>query len=262
METEEIKLEGYVLTHEGKVRSNNEDNYSLFGKIKEDTTQNQAQSYDHVQGEMFAAGIYDGVGGEEDGEVASLIAAKSIQACPLENVLSEAMKQLQEANRKICELNQRNGLFMGSTAAQIYFSKGSAICVNLGDSRGYFFRDGRLLLLSKDHSEGQRMIDMGIVTQEEARKSRNWHVLTQYLGIDPKEFLIEPYFSDEIILKKDDLFLLASDGLTDMMPDEELRKVLHVSSRKDLKSISEELFTGAMQNGGKDNITIMMVRVL
>lgn len=93
---------------------------------------------------------------------------------------------------------------------------------NVGDSRVYFFRSGVLHQITRDHSKSQRLVSMGILTEEEARNHPSKHELTQHLGIFPEEMLIDPEFSDPLDVHPGDLFLLCSDGLTDMVDDGKL----------------------------------------
>ena len=258
-----FQLEGYALTHEGNVRGNNEDNFYLFGTYKKDVNEKRMTYTDTASCEDVLVAVYDGMGGEEAGEVASLTAAENTKPCTFDSIEKNAVEQLISINDIVCEKIRDRGSRMGTTAVQLFFGGGKARCVNIGDSRAYLLRDGWLKQLSVDHSEGQRMIDMGIKTPEEARKSKNWHELTQHIGIFPEEFGIEPYVGEEIELQKGDLFLLASDGLTDMLEDEQIKEVIMslVEKGNGLKEAAEKLLENALANGGKDNTTIVLVRV-
>lgn len=258
-----IQLEGYAITHEGKIRENNEDNFFLFEKIKEDVNEKQMSFSKVTDAENAVAAVYDGMGGETAGEQASLTAAQYAEPYPMEQIAQKAREQILSANNDVCEKIQECGSRMGTTAVQVYFGDGKACCVNIGDSRCYLFREGQLKQLSKDHSEGQQMIDMGIKTEEEARKSMNWHKLTQHIGIFPEEFTIQPFISEQIDLLDGDIFLLCSDGLTDMVEDTQICYVLKNAGEKgiSLKETAEELLQKALINGGKDNTTIVLVRV-
>ena len=255
-----IRLEAYALTHEGNVRGNNEDNFYLFGTYKKDVNEKRMTYSASIGDEDAIAAVYDGMGGEEAGEVASLMAARKSAAYPMEEVRKRSEELIISVNDEVCEKIRERGSRMGTTAVQLYFGSGKACCVNIGDSRGYLFRNGQLKQLSVDHSEGQRMIDMGISTPEEARKSKNWHTLTQHIGIFPEEFVIEPYVSEQIVLQDRDIFLLCSDGLTDMLSNVQISSILEKNENRGLKETAEDLLQAALANGGKDNTTIVLVK--
>lgn len=254
-----LKIDGLALTHEGRVRRNNEDNYYLFGTWREDVQMNRQTIRKTVHADRMLAAVYDGMGGEEAGEIASLIAAETFSPCLEEQILPEAGRQVQKANARICEKAAECGIErMGTTVAALYLDRDTAVSCNVGDSRCYFFRNGKLRQLSTDHSEAQRMIDMGVLDQEEARRSRGWHMLTQHLGIDPEELRIEPHFGDPVHIQPGDLFLLCSDGLTDLVMDDEIADILQ--SRKDIQAKAEELMQRALDQGGRDNITLVLLQ--
>lgn len=253
-------LEGYALTHEGKVRSNNEDNYYLFGGYKSDPAEKHRKDKRKNSGDMALAAVFDGMGGEEAGELASLTAAESVKPSELAEISKTATNQLLSANEKVCCMMRERNVRMGTTAVQLYVENNKAVCVNLGDSRGYMFRSGMLTQLSKDHSEGQRMIDMGFAAEDDVRKKNSWHNLTQHVGIFPDEFLIEPYFSPEIDIHEGDVFLLCSDGLTDMLKDNEIQAVLIGTEKSSLDVMADKLLKKALGKGGIDNVTIVLLR--
>lgn len=254
-----LKIEGLSVTHAGRVRRNNEDNYFLFGIWREDVRIRKQVVEKTAPADRMLAAVYDGMGGEAAGETASLLAAETFGPCFRQQAEQEAVRQVQEANRRICAEAERLGIErMGTTVAALYLDQDTAISCNVGDSRCYFFRDGRLEQLSVDHSEAQRMMDMGLLDQEKARKSRGWHMLTQYLGINPEELLIEPHLSRRIPLKPGDVFLLCSDGLTDLVMDEELLQVLKGSGS--LKEKADTLLQLALDRGGRDNITLILLQ--
>lgn len=254
------KIESAVSTDAGKRRKGNEDNYYLFGSYKSDTSINAKKEIRTVSAEHALAAVYDGMGGEEAGEIASLMAAKYFSPCALENVKKEAVCQVEAANKAICEEMQKRGVNrMGTTAALLYLDSGRAICCNVGDSRCYFIRDGTLRQLSVDHSEAENLIRMGVLERSAARESKSWHKLTQHLGIFPEEFVIEPHFSEEIPLRDGDIFLLCSDGLTDMVMDEEIAAIL--GDAKTAEDVADQLVAAALEHGGKDNVTVMVLLI-
>ena len=254
-------LQGCVITDEGLKRTQNEDNFYFWGQCRENLSENKVTLEDKKKLPRAYFAVYDGMGGEEAGEMASLMAAKSLTPWPWEEVRKKGREQILETNRRLCEKAKELGIgHTGTTLVGLYLDGDKALCCNVGDSRGYLYRDGKLTQLSKDHSEGQQMVDSGYVTLEEAKKSRGWHQLTQHLGIPEEEFLIEPHYSDKLQLKKDDLFLLCSDGVTDLLSDEEIRDIL--KQKKEPKELAEELKSKVFERGAIDNTTIMLLRVV
>lgn len=254
-------LSGYGLTHQGNVRQNNEDNFYLFGKYKNDVNMLTMEEECEIPDELALVGVFDGMGGEEAGEIASLIAAEGVSPSVIETAESSAKEQIFKINEKVCEEIRIRQARVGTTAVLLYFDKGEAVSINIGDSRSYCLRNGRLIGLSKDHSEGQSMVDMGVFTEEEAKKNKAWHKLTQHIGIFPEEFIIEPYSSGRMKTEDGDIYLLCSDGLTDMLSNEEIAAIMKQNSGTDLSVMAHALRDAALNAGGKDNVTVVLVRV-
>lgn len=254
-----LQIEGAALTHVGRVRSNNEDNYCLFGKYRENTDVNLKYDIGTIILGQTAVGVFDGMGGEEAGEAASLMAATAFLPCKLDEVEEEAKRQVQSVNEEICRKMKKDGIRMGATAAVLYLDEGHAVSCNVGDSRCYLMRKKVLRQLSVDHSEARKMMELGILTPEEARRSMSRHRLTQHLGIFPDEFMIEPYFSPVIDLRPGDVFLLCSDGLTDMLSDEEIGTIL--DEWEHAENMADVLVSVALRHGGKDNVTALVLVV-
>jgi protein phosphatase len=248
----------------GKVRGNNEDNFYAGDKTLSDCKGEPVL----ISGGADGFGIYavcDGMGGAEYGEVASGIAVKELekyrkrmkQGNSAENV---CRAYVDGANDKICaEIKARDGVRMGTTLALLSVNGDKASVCNIGDSRVYMRRYGGLEQLSADHTQMRRMIDNGILTPEQAKIHADRHKLTQHLGIFPHEMVIEPYISDSIGLKNGDVFLLCSDGLTDMLEDEAIEKI--ISQNTEPRQAAAELISAALENGGKDNVTVIVVKV-
>ena len=263
-------LSGCAITHTGKVREHNEDNFRLFDTYHKNIKLNRQRLCSKSRGKKAIAAVLDGVGGEQAGELAALMAAETLVPLDIKKELIE--KQIQQVNQKVCSLSGSCG-HTATTAAILYFDNGKAISCNLGDSRVYMFRNAELKLLTHDHTEGQRMVDMNILGEKEARKEAGWHRLTQYLGVMPDDFVLEPFFGPLIEMEKGDIFVLASDGLTDMVMDEELHLIMKdmtcepkqkrggLLQKNYSKMIAEKLLTQALVRGGKDNTTIVVIEV-
>lgn len=254
-----IRLETAVISDTGRVRQNNEDNFYLRGEIRQVLTMGHAEAKHKGNAERALFAVADGMGGEENGELASLVTVQALRPCALSQIWETASASIDQANRMICEeIADRGGKRMGSTLAALYIDAGKAICCNVGDSRVYLMRDGQLRQLSEDHTKVQQMVRMGVITPEQARIHKSRHILTQNIGIFEHEMIIEPYFSEEIRLKNGDVFLLCSDGLTDMVGDQEIKEALIDGSAEEMAA---DLVNQALEAGGRDNVTVMAVKV-
>jgi serine/threonine protein phosphatase PrpC len=127
---------------------------------------------------------------------------------------------------------------------------------HIGDSRCYRLRVDRFEQLTHDHSLLQEQIDSGMLTQEQAKYSLNKNLVTRALGI---EAVVPPDIA-EYRVEAEDIYLLCSDGLTDMVDAEAVREII-ASKRSDLAEAAAELIDVANQNGGRDNISVVLVRV-
>ena len=237
----------------GKIRANNEDNFYFNGDIL--PADNRALSTvltaeASAEGE-FCAAVFDGMGGEQYGELAAYAAARQMK----ERLAAGAWKeQGTEARletltvdlnaavlRKARELLTRH---MGATLAGLFFRRGTAYAFNLGDSRIYLARDGALRQLSVDHVDSRSLFS-----------GKGKGSLSQYLGIDEEEFLVEPSIG-AVEARAGDRFLLCSDGLTDMASDPEILAIL--LGARSAESAVEKLIALALDRGGRDNVTVIV----
>lgn len=254
-----VKLSGFAATHVGEIRRNNEDNYYINGQYKKgmDALTDACQN-DSACGRYLCA-VCDGMGGEAFGETAAFIAVKTLDKYLNTDFRKKSDEYIEKANKLICdEIEKNDGARIGTTLALLYIQNETAVAYNVGDSRIYLYRKNKLRQLSEDHNQTQRLVRLGLLKQSDARNHKDKHKLTQHLGIFPEELIIEPYISQEISLKQGDIFLLCSDGLTDMLTDEEIAEFL--KQEKDIKKRGEALIQAALQHGGKDNVTVVLVK--
>ena len=243
------KLDIYGLTDDGLVRDHNED-------------------YISWQLESGLVILADGMGGHNAGEVASELAVSSITDA-LEEVLSPEIKNSCEINFKdavnesVIFANEEINLHaqthpectgMGTTVVMALFHNNTVILASVGDSRIYRFRKGELKQVTTDHSLVQEMIDNGYMSEEEALNSTNRNLITRALGI-AEDVKVDVVQND---IEIDDIYLLCSDGLSDMVNDETIFSTL-VKSRQDLKRGTEDLIELAKENGGHDNVSVILV---
>jgi len=241
--------------HIGKIRKNNEDNFFFAGKyLDSDNIGLEAPlSYVGPIKNGFSIVVFDGMGGENFGEIASFTAAREIQRTkrPIKELLVPDEKYL---NRQLLRLNDavvrsKKELCtdrMGTTMVGLYFSMGYAYISNIGDSRAYRLRGNELVQLSQDH-----------VLKRPGREGKK-APLTQHLGIDPEDMLIEPYIT-KVKLQRGDTYLLCSDGLTDMLTDYEISDIMQNS--EDAVACVNRLMETALLHGGRDNITAVVCKV-
>lgn len=262
-----VKLSASVSVNKGKVRSNNEDNFYLNGQYLTPKNRDKTASYiDNGSREIGLYGVFDGMGGEALGEEASLIAAETVfkahrKAESGGNGDKTVLSAVKDANAAICKKIIESGeKRIGTTFATLKIENDTAKVYNVGDSRVYRLRNGELTQISVDDTTAQRLVNMGMITKEKAKTHEDRHKLTQHLGIFPNEMVIEAHKSQEFELKKGDKFLLCSDGLTDMVDDEKIEEIL--KKQADSEETTKLLVDEALANGGKDNVTVMVICVL
>jgi protein phosphatase len=245
------------LSHPGMVRTHNED--AVF-----------------VDADAGLAVLADGMGGYSAGEVASGIAVNVISTGMLPELksgrelskvdiasgLTHAALLLQQqialANKGIYEAAQARPecAGMGTTLVAAVFFQNRVSIGHIGDSRLYRLRADKFEQLTHDHSLLQEQIDSGMLTPEQAKYSLNKNLVTRALGIEA----VVPADIAEYRVEADDIFVLCSDGLTDMVEADTVRDIV-VAKRADLAEAAAELIDIANQNGGRDNISVVLIRV-
>jgi len=214
--------------------------------------------------------VADGVGGHRAGDVASRMATEIIgsrlrskiqqyrngasQPAPLqfaEAIIGEANQAIHEAARK-----QPGCAGMGTTVALAVFDEQRVALLHVGDSRIYRLRHGALQLLTRDDSLLSDQVDLGLIAAEDASDSHNRHLVTQALGSTPSV----PVHGKEEDLRSGDIFLLCSDGLSDLVEESDIELILD-SLKTNLALAATHLVQLANDNGGYDNISVALVRV-
>jgi protein phosphatase len=250
-------LEIASCTDPGMVRSHNEDSIAS----------------DPVNGLVVLA---DGMGGYNAGEVASGMATTVITT-EIQQLLTRikphqideetkapvASKMIREqvlkANTSIYQAAQSQPQYagMGTTLVVCLYYDNRMLVAHLGDSRLYMLREGKFSQVTRDHSLLQEQIDSGIITPEQAKKAQHKNLVTKALGIDPT---VEPEIH-EYPTRAGDIYLLCSDGLCDMVEDEDIGMTLQTLGGN-LKLAAQQLVQMANDNGGRDNVSVILVRVL
>lgn len=220
--------------------------------------------------------LADGMGGYNAGEVASGIAVKTTldlvgESCRRENRADKEpetgfMRQtislrdaIMRANKIIHQTAQSQPQCegMGTTLVACLFFDNKISIAHVGDSRLYRMRDNRFEQITMDHSLLQELVDRGYYSQEEAQRSTNRNYVTRALGVEPHvDVEIQ-----EVEVQKGDFFLLCSDGLPDMVDDEDIHLTINTFSTN-IETIGEQLIKLTNDNGGRDNVSIIVVRVV
>jgi PPM family protein phosphatase len=203
--------------------------------------------------------VADGMGGAQAGEVASRIAVESFQgglqdAAAPEAALAELTRQ---ANSRIHELSHSHAeqAGMGTTLTAVYVGERDVSIAHVGDSRAYRFRDGELLRLTDDHSLVDELLRQGKLTPEEAVEHPQRSVITRALG---PEGVVE-VDTRSYSARDGDVYLLCSDGLTTMVAEDRLAELL--AAHEALRETGEALIGAANEAGGRDNITVVLLRL-
>jgi serine/threonine protein phosphatase PrpC len=203
----------------------------------------------------------DGMGGAAAGELASRIFAESIlqifegnTSRSVEDVLNRVQKAFSFANKKILEhvTQHPDHKGMGCTAELLAFSDEDFVLGHIGDSRTYRLRNGQLHQLTQDHTLVQQQVDDGLISSDKAKNHPLRHVILRAVGLDHQ--LALDLIRGKII--SGDLFLLCSDGLTDMIQDDQIQKIL--CSDIDINGKVDKLIETAKAAGGDDNVTVVM----
>jgi protein phosphatase len=253
-----IEIVGH--TDPGMVRSHNEDS------IANDTKSGLAI-------------LADGMGGYNAGEVASGMAT-TVLMTELQSALAQhppftpdpeggteartyaarmLREQIAKANHSIYSASQSQPQYsgMGTTLVMAVFYDNKMTVAHIGDSRLYRMRDNDFTQVTRDHSLLQEQIDSGMITAEEAKHSQNKNLVTRALGIDPT---VEPEIHD-YETRPGDIYLLCSDGLSDMVPDEEIGLTLETLGGN-LNLAAQQLVQMANDNGGRDNVSVLLIKIL
>lgn len=214
--------------------------------------------------------LADGMGGYNAGEVASGMATAFIKS-EMARWLSEAGKQAntREIRRalEICVDNANRSVFnaaisnaqysgMGTTLVVAVFQDAKVLLGHIGDSRCYRLRNGELTQITKDHSLLQEQIDAGLLTLEQAAMSSHKNLVTRALGVEDA-VLLE---LNELAVEAGDLYLMCSDGLSDMANDAEIATVLE--SQAPMAQKADRLISLANEHGGRDNISVLLVQAV
>lgn len=257
-----MKIVSCGITDIGRKRQRNEDSYLVNDKI----------------------GLYivaDGMGGHAGGEFASKIAVSTVEEIirgedrvksnvPTNSYLDanqQSEVEGQEQERLKDAINRAGNMIvrrafedpelkgMGTTSTVMFISNERAYIAHVGDSRAYCVRDGEIIQITEDHSLVHEQLKSGLITEEEAKTHQLKNIITRSVGVQ------EEVEVDTVVWKIQvgDSYLLCSDGLSNMMQDEEMQEII---TKNDVEQGARELVDLANQRGGEDNITLILLKIL
>jgi protein phosphatase len=226
-------------------------------------TSNEDSCAANAKNKLFL--VADGMGGHAAGEIASRIAASTVeevvatQGDPTSNFEDVLRLAAQEANGRIYEAQRRTAEYggMGSTLTVLAFRESSYYIVHVGDSRTYRLRAGVLEQLTRDHSLVWPLFESGALSKKDLSRHPQKNLITRSMGLYPE---VEVDFECGEACEGD-LFLLCSDGLTDVLSDEDIRDLL-LCAGANSQELSDFLVDEANRCGGPDNVTVVVVRLL
>jgi len=219
--------------------------------------------------------VADGMGGHAAGEVASRLAvdtikqwmARYLEGADVTMVGQPIASRSREANFLLSSIRLANGMIydaaqsryeyagMGTTVVSVLALDDHVVLAHVGDSRIYRVRGEEIAQLSRDHSLVQQQVDRGIISREEAQESQYRHLITRALGLKDS---VEVDLEEHPVLPGD-TFLLCSDGLSDLVDDEEILAIVHQHA-DDLERACQALIDRANEKGGDDNVTVLLIR--
>ena len=205
--------------------------------------------------------VADGMGGHEAGEVASAMVVVALRNVPhgpdLDTFVGNAVNVLHEVNGQLIGLARSAGSdkTIGTTVVGVAVEDGQFRCFWAGDSRAYRFRDDALIRLSRDHSLVQDLVDAGMLRPDEAEGHANSNVITRAVGV--REIVDVEVTEGEAL--RGDLYIVASDGLTRVVNDQELALELRSGS---LDEVADRLLAKVLERGAPDNVTLIITKLL
>lgn len=253
---------------------------SLKGKILIDGHTDVGSVRDHNEDAISCdenlglAILADGMGGHRGGEMASAITVSTVLELVTKKLKDTSIGEtddesgysaesiavheaITQANKNVYDSSEANAQYrgMGTTVVVALFYDNRLTVAHVGDSRLYRLRDGQLEQLTRDHSLMQELIDRGFYTPEQARNSLNKNLVTRAIGIDSS---VQIDIQEDVVMV-DDIYLLCSDGVTDMIEDDLIKKAIEENS-DNLDKAADEIIRLANEHGGKDNISALLAK--
>jgi len=268
-----LRVRSCGMTDRGRVRHNNEDHFlvaelSKAMHVHQSSLAQPKTQFSYEQGHLFL--VADGMGGHQAGEQASALAMETIEAFALNHLkwffhlqaeendlIGEFQDALRQADARIIEEASRRPELhgMGTTVTMAYIRGRELFVVHVGDSRCYLFRKGVLHQITHDHTILDQLLTMGIIPPEQAPQHYLRHMITNVVGGQKPGLDVEIH---KLELEPDDVVLLCSDGLTEMLSAQEIADIL--GGQADSQLACQKLIEEANRQGGKDNVTVIVSR--
>ena len=276
METETLtpparlaRIDAFGLSHAGKVRPANEDHFAIMTLQKSvqlrGTNLQDTSILDRLRRpEVHLLVVADGVGGAAGGKIASGVAVRAVVEYLAEAVgcvqdfdvdreqafLDHLSRAVERGHERLKEMFKTQG-GPATTLTMVTLLWPRAYVVHVGDSRGYYLRNGRLRQFTRDQTMGDYLVDIGAVTEQHAQKAGLYNVLSSAVGGDlvPTVGIVD--------LADGDVLLLCTDGLTKHVPDERIGQLLASGSAE---SVAQSLVDAALEGGGSDNVTVIVAK--
>jgi PPM family protein phosphatase len=270
----QLAIKAFGITDKGKVRVSNEDQFliaelSKAMRVWQTSLPEPSRQISDDRAHLFL--VADGMGGAEAGERASAIAVIAIEQFMLnsfkwffgsnnaeaQRVLGQFQAAFKHADARVLEEAEQHPELSGmGTTVTMAFQLGAQLCIlHAGDSRAYIYRDGELQQLTEDHTVTAEMVRNGSLRPEEAAGHRLRHVITNVIGGNEAGVKVECL---AVELRDGDRVLMCSDGLNEMVPDEAIMATL--AAEPEPEAATKQLLAQANDAGGRDNITIIVVR--
>lgn len=263
------RLDAFGLSHPGKVRPANEDHFAIMTLQKSvqlrGTNLQDTSILDRVRRpEVHLLVVADGVGGAAGGKIASGVAVRAVVEYLAEAIgcvqdfdvdreqafLDHLSRAVERGHERLKEMFQTQG-GPATTLTMVTLLWPRAYVVHVGDSRGYYARNGRLRQFTRDQTMGDYLVDIGAVTEQHAQKAGLYNVLSSAVGGDlvPTVGIVD--------MADGDVLLLCTDGLTRHVPDERIGQLLASGSAE---SVAQSLVDAALEGGGSDNVTVIVAK--
>jgi len=274
LERRSLTVKTFGVTDKGRVRSANEDHFLVAEltkamRISQTSLPGEKTQFGEEHGHLFL--VADGMGGHQGGEHASALAALAIQQFTLntlkwffesnkqeaQRVLAAFQHALREADVRVREeaADHQELKGMGTTVTMAYHLEAQLCVVHVGDSRAYLYRADELHQLTRDHTFVAEMVRSGAIQQEEAARHQFRHVITNVVGGNDAGVNVEAH---AIEVQAGDRLLLCSDGLTEMVTDDAISATLRAEPEPE--AACAKLVAQANEAGGRDNVTVLIVR--
>ena len=250
------RIRAVCCSHSGTVCRNNEDNFLFFRDVIRSELYQNVSDVGTALGSRASFGVFDGLGGLQEGERASLCAAEAFRMWIRKNHPglqcsgATLRRCCVEINQDVCALAKAAGHPTGTTGVLLLLHRKQYAAANVGDSPAYLYRDCHLRSISQEHSDRQLLAKLNI------RKKPS---LAQFLGIPPETMEMEPFSIDGRSFLGD-RFLLCSDGLSAVVPEAQIERLCH--DCKDTAACAEALMHAALEAGGPDNITVIVCDIV